>query len=137
MSEHEYTACKVAGPVHEKMRLPCLLSGEENFSERVLLGWHGASNEAVEEIIADGFNTCCISRNGLFGRGIYFAENSSKSDLYAGPSDCKHKKYSGSMSMILAAVNCGNMYETKEKGTGWTKAPSPNEKQMKETGIQR
>jgi hypothetical protein len=136
-SDHQYTAHRVAAPVHEKMRLHCLLEAGEGFNERVLLGWHGSNDEATEEILADGFNPCCNSKHSIFGRGIYFAENSSKADMYAGPKDYKRKKYNGSMSMILTAVNCGNMYETKVTATGWTKAPSPSQKQTEETGIQR
>ena len=139
---HCYTAHKVVAPAPESLKLQCLCAGQEGIDERMLLGWHGACDEAVAQIIADGFNPCCTGKGAgsLFGRGLYFAENSSKADHYSGPRGNRFKKNAGSMCLILAAVYCGNMYEGKIATTEtreWTSAPSPTAAQFKKSGIKR
>ncbi len=118
------------------MKLRSLHAGREHFDEGMLLGWHGASDEAISNIIEKGFNLCCVGTGAgsMFGRGVYLAENSSKADLYAGPQ--AHKIYRGQMSVILAAVYCGNMFEAKVCGK-WTEPPAPTAAQTQETGIRR
>ena len=44
----------------------------------------------------------------MFGRGIYFAECSSKSDEYASPD--KSGLYKGVCALLLCRVVCGEMY---------------------------
>ena len=125
---HAYTAWQVAKP-YPALRLLGLGGGDLGWlNEGVLLGWHGASDGAVEEILADGFNPCCVGEGsgGLFGRGFYFAANSSKADLYAGPLDRRFRRHKERMTVILAAVNCGNMYEAKATGQQWKKPPPPD-----------
>ena len=43
--------------------------------------FHGTREENIESIVMDGFNTS-LSRGGLCGRGIYFADNTVKSDEF-------------------------------------------------------
>ena len=113
------------------------------WDEDVLLGWHGASDGAVDEILACGFNPCCVGNGAgtMFGRGIYFAENSSKADLYAGPTERRFRRHEGAMTVILSAVYCGNMYAVtaplQAQCSGWAKPPAPSEAQTKEAGIRR
>jgi hypothetical protein len=135
---HRYTAHRVASSVQKGMKLHNIQKGSGAFDEQVLLGWHGASDEVTAEIIADGFNPCCAGSGAgsLFGKGLYFAENSSKADLYAGPKDNRFKKCTDEMSVILAVIYCGNMYETKQAGA-WTNPPKPTNKQVEKTRIKR
>jgi hypothetical protein len=134
---HQYRAHRVASSA-EGMKITGLLAGKECFNEGMLLGWHGASDDVVSNILKKGFNPFCAGSGAgsLFGKGIYFAENSSKADLYAGPSADRFKKPAGSMSVILAALYCGNMFEAKTAGA-WTEPPSPTAVQTQATGIQR
>ncbi len=132
---HQYRAHRVAS-AEEGMKIKFLLAGKESFHEGMLLGWHGASDDVISNILAKGFNPCCAGSGAgsFFGRGMYFAENSSKADLYAGPS--QFKKPAGSMSVILAALYCGNMFEAKIKGD-WSEPPDPTAAQTLATGIKR
>lgn len=52
----------------------------DNANEKYL--WHGTSYNSIKIIIKDGFDERVCSLNGMFGAGIYFAEDSSKSDQY-------------------------------------------------------
>ena len=113
--------------------------GDGAWDETVLLAWHGASDEAVDGMLADGFRSVCVGTGAgsLFGKGIYFAENSSKADLYAGPRERRFRRHGGAMTVILSAVFCGNMYEATAAGRDWTQPPPPTEAQTKATGIRR
>jgi hypothetical protein len=130
-----YAAHRVANPP-DQMRLLRLALGADMWDESALLGWHGANDTAVVEILADGFNPFCAGSGAgtLFGKGIYFAENSSKADLYAGPSDRRFKKHTGKMKVILLVVFGGNMYEAKSRMERATKPPLPTDAC---TGIKR
>jgi hypothetical protein len=137
---HQYRAHRVASSVTRKegMLVKRLHGGKECVDEGMLLGWHGASDDVVEKIIAKGFNPCCTGSGSgtMFGKGLYFAENSSKADLYAGSNPGRFKNPPEKMSVILAALYCGNMYEAKTSGL-WTEPPTPTAAQTKETGIRR
>jgi len=50
--------------------------------------FHGCNASVVEKIAADGFDERLSSLKGLFGSGIYFAENSEKSSMYTHSSKC-------------------------------------------------
>ena len=124
------------------MKLRRLRAGAEGFDEGMLLGWHGASDEATREIVADGFNPYCTGTGAgcLFGRGLYTAENSSKADQYAGPAGSRFRRHTGSLCVILAAVYCGNMHEARastDETRGWTRPPAPTAAQTEATGIKR
>ena len=85
------------------------IKGLEEGVGQLVLGWHGASDEAIEDIVRDGFNpfSAGSGAGSLFGRGIYLAENSSKADLYAGPAERRFKRFHGQASVILAAAFTG------------------------------
>ena len=51
--------------------------------------FHGTKKRNVEAIKTTGFDERVASDSGLFGSGIYFSENSSKSDEYVVPGDDK------------------------------------------------
>lgn len=57
---------------------------------------------AAERIMRDGLDPR-VSSSGLFGHGVYLAENASKSDEYAEPSD-------GLCRMFLCRVVLGTPY---------------------------
>ena len=138
---HALTALRVARPP-DAMRLLGLSAaaggGEAGggiWDEAVLLGWHGARDGAVAEILADGFNPCCAGDDGLFGRGIYFAENSSKADRYAGPGGARGGRRGGARTVMLSAVLCGNMHAARAAMRGGTRPPAPAAEQTAATGI--
>jgi hypothetical protein len=141
VADHRYRAHRLTSSVREGMKVKRLCGGNETnecVDEGMLLGWHGTSDDIVDKIIAKGFNPCCAGSGAgsLFGKGLYFAENSSKADLYAGPHGGRFQKHSGSMSVILAAVYCGDMYVATKRGA-WTEPPTPTAAETKETGITR
>jgi hypothetical protein len=62
--------------------------------------FHGTNPMAVRGIEAGGFEPR-LARRGLFGSGVYFAENSTKADEYAEPGE------DGSCSMFISRVILG------------------------------
>lgn len=48
---------------------------------------HGTKPENLHSILFEGHQTALANKNGLFGKGIYFAENSAKIDQYATTDD--------------------------------------------------
>ena len=79
-----------------------LLLGGSGSANEVLL-FHGTEAAAVEKILQDGLDPR-VSSAGLFGHGLYFAENASKSDEYTGrPADGLHL-------MFLSRVLLGRPY---------------------------
>jgi hypothetical protein len=138
---HQYTALKVAPGWQTQdgsEKGVCWLGSR--LDERLLLGWHGTSDDVIDAISRDCFDPRYAGtvRGSMFGRGIYFAENSSKADLYAGPKDSFSYKYGGKMSVILAVMYCGSMYEAKGKETlGCMKPPEPTSQQANDAGIKR
>jgi hypothetical protein len=134
----QHAAHRVAKP-SSQMRLLNRVLGADMWDETVLLGWHGAEDATVAEILSDGFNPFCAGSGAgtLFGKGIYFAENSSKADLYAGPKERRFKKHEGEMTVILSAVFCGNMHEAKATMRDVTKPPLPTDAETRGSGINR
>ena len=138
--DHCHAAHRVVSPPESMRLLHMSLSGSDNvWDETILLGWHGASDESVAKILSDGFNPCCVGGGAgtLFGKGFYFAENSSKADLYAGPQDRRFKRHEGNKTVLLCAVFCGNMYQAKKACRDWTKPPTPADAQVQDSGIKR
>ena len=82
----------------------------DSLLQRVVLLWHGSESNNIERIVDEGFRLGHAgSRAGsMFGRGFYFAENSSKADLYCGSRP--HRRPDTSMKMLLCAVCLGNAY---------------------------
>ena len=70
---------------------------EEPVSPECGYFWHGTSKTPPEKIYngEEGFNQN-FSNDGMWGRGLYFAENASYSDNYA------YKLPDGSKGMFLA-----------------------------------
>lgn len=91
------------------LRLDCaadwqsqLLLGGPCSGNEVLL-FHGTESEAVEKILHDGLDPR-VSSAGLFGHGLYFAENASKSDEYTRPDS------NGRHVMFLSRVLLGRLF---------------------------
>jgi len=96
---------------------PCL---DDAVNEYYL--FHGTSDETIKIILDMGFDERYAEVNGMFGPGIYFAENSSKSNQYVACPKCdggsiprKGQKCSCDASeiiysMILSRVCLGNPY---------------------------
>jgi len=59
---------------------------DETVNEYLL--FHGTDSETIELILQSGFDERYSSVNGMFGPGIYFAENSSKSNQYVSCPKC-------------------------------------------------
>jgi hypothetical protein len=74
---------------------------EQHTPSNEVFHFHGTSPEIVNIIASNGFEERVCSLRGLFGAGIYLAENSSKSDEYCTPSD------SGSYFMFLVRATLG------------------------------
>ncbi|CAJ1361971.1 unnamed protein product, partial [Effrenium voratum] len=84
--------------------------------------FHGCKKEVLPQILKQGFDFRIAGGNAgtMFGRGAYFAENASKSDLYSsplGPDD------DGVRHMILAKVLVGKTHVQKERNTSLCRPP--------------
>ena len=92
--------------------------------EELLL--HGTGNGTVEAIAEQGFNER-FSRNGLYGDGIYFAEQSCKANRYSDAAhyDRKHEGFQG--CLIVTRVALGECFETTQQRPGERMAPLRNE----------
>ena len=89
--------------------------------------FHGCPVEAVDSIAREGFDPQLGGQavGGMFGKGTYFAENASKSDLYTTCSLCKdgaqHRECrhpSGERRMIVARVLLGHSGLVKRADAG-------------------
>jgi hypothetical protein len=65
--------------------------------------WHATKHEIADVIIKEGVDERVCSLGGLFGAGVYFAEESCKSGQYA-------KKYQGKHYFFLSRVCLGRPY---------------------------
>ncbi|CAJ1442118.1 unnamed protein product [Effrenium voratum] len=83
----------------EGAHLPSLNAGANEF-----LMFHGTKPEAADLIAMNHFDMAFACKTGLFGAGLYFAENSSKSDEYV-KGDAK-----GWYPMILCRVALGRVH---------------------------
>jgi len=83
-----------------------LLGTNESDVNEALL-FHGTKPSACENICKSDFmiNMAGSAAGSLYGPGIYFGENSSKSDEYA--SDDNSGIYAGLFAMLLCRVTCG------------------------------
>lgn len=68
--------------------------------------FHGTKHIAADSITSDDFkiDLAGSSKGSLYGRGIYFAENSSKADEYSSAD-----KKTGLFTMLLCRVTLGQM----------------------------
>ncbi|VDI54719.1 poly [ADP-ribose] polymerase 10/14/15 [Mytilus galloprovincialis] len=74
--------------------------------------FHGTSDQYVDNIINKGLDDRLGGDKGMFGRGIYAAESSTKADQYADESSSKRQNKD--RKMLLTRLLLGNMYVTKE-----------------------
>lgn len=85
-----------------------LLGGARSGNEVLL--FHGTDSNAADKILMDGLDPR-VSSNGLFGHGLYFAENASKSDEYTGqPPDGLHKMFLSRVALGRPYVHRGSIY---------------------------
>ncbi|CAE7574015.1 Parp12 [Symbiodinium natans] len=89
----------------------CLSLAEE---VREFYLFHGTRPSAANQICSSDFRVDMAgSQTGtLYGKGLYFAEASSKADEYA--SDDKEGLYTGLFCMLLCRVTCGDWIYTDE-----------------------
>eukprot|EP00929_Paragymnodinium_shiwhaense_P075621 TRINITY_DN38683_c0_g1_i1.p1 TRINITY_DN38683_c0_g1~~TRINITY_DN38683_c0_g1_i1.p1 ORF type:complete len:1018 (-),score=198.07 TRINITY_DN38683_c0_g1_i1:22-3075(-) len=101
--KYEFLKLKTKHP--KGVRLPDGLHALElDSSVGELVLFHGCRADAVPNILQQGFDfrLSGTSAGTMFGKGSYFAENASKSDLYSKPD------HNGVRSMLLAKVLIGN-----------------------------
>uniref|UniRef100_A0A7S1W2A3 Poly [ADP-ribose] polymerase n=1 Tax=Neobodo designis TaxID=312471 RepID=A0A7S1W2A3_NEODS len=72
-----------------------------------LLLWHGTKPDVVDLIATDGFDERLCKLSGLFGAGVYFADEVSKSDQYVTPTPPNDPK-NGVYHILLVRVTMGN-----------------------------
>lgn len=105
--------------------------------------FHGLNAGVLETIAESGFDERVSSLEGMFGCGVYFAENASKSDLYCHTAACAQvgalyqgkrskctcwKDMDVERSMLVARVTMGNpwvRYESTDKVNPLRRAPEP------------
>eukprot|EP01135_Chromosphaera_perkinsii_P010150 Nk52_evm16s2039 gene=Nk52_evmTU16s2039 len=95
--------------------MPCL----DGLSQEFFL-FHGSCSRNTDAIIVQGLDNRVTSEHGkMFGKGIYFAENSSKSNQYADCSFCGYDNCNGCVDgvfvMFLCRVVLGEPYITSQK----------------------
>lgn len=92
-----------------KLSLGALETGVNEF-----LLFHGTKPSAIENICKSEFmvNLAGSGAGSLYGPGIYFGENSSKSDEYA--KDDSSGIYAGLYAMLLCRVTCGRILYNDE-----------------------
>ncbi len=88
---------------------PSFYSSTSNPLNEVML-WHGCPTSVADRISKQGLNPLYAGKHSgkLFGRGIYFAPFSSKSDIYTNP-----MKGSKERVLFFCRVCLGETYETK------------------------
>jgi len=94
---------KIAGgrraqEICEACKVPPLEQGANEF-----LFFHGTKPDAADLIAKNHFDMSFACKTGLFGAGLYFGENSSKSDEYSKPNAAM------SYPMIIARVTLGRV----------------------------
>lgn len=84
-----------------------LMLGAERMANEVML-FHGTQSAALDAILLEGLDPR-VSGAGLFGNGLYFAENASKSDEYTGkPADGLHRMFLSRVVLGRPYVHTGN-----------------------------
>ena len=69
--------------------------------------WHGTKPDVAPLIVHGGFDERVCALQGLFGAGVYFAMNSSKSDQYCTPDP------SGTYTIFLPRVALGKAHSQR------------------------
>ena len=88
--------------------MPCL---DTDLNEFCL--FHGTLHEHVDSICEGGFDERVSKLEGLYGGGVYFAEDSCKAHQYAKRGGC----------VFLCRVVLGDVYYTKSKMAGVRRPP--------------
>jgi len=78
--------------------------------------WHATKYDIVDTIINEGFDERVCSLGGLFGAGVYFAEESCKSGQYA-------KKHHGKHYFFFSRVLLGRPHYAKTSMNSTRRAP--------------
>jgi hypothetical protein len=138
--DHPLLAHRAAAGLHELLRAPWLgpgPAGPDATDPRVLLGWHGTSDAAIDSIVRDGFDAALRGTGAgrMYGRAFYFAEKSSKADLYAGPTETRFRRPAGRVRVLLCLVYCGSMHAATTRGDDWTAPPPPTAAQQAAHGV--
>uniref|UniRef100_A0A0G4FN12 PARP catalytic domain-containing protein n=1 Tax=Chromera velia CCMP2878 TaxID=1169474 RepID=A0A0G4FN12_9ALVE len=107
-----------AGDFHENSEETMKAVGKRQGSAITMWVWHGTSDDSLKEIEGEGFDVSMSHERNFFGQGIYFAVNSSKADLYAGPEERRHRKCSARMSQLLCLVFLGQREKCEEPEKG-------------------
>lgn len=79
--------------------------------------WHGTKKETADVIVRDGFDERVCSLSGLFGAGLYFAQDSCKSGQYAA------RDRNNVHWFLLSRVLLGRPYYAKQAMNSLRKAP--------------
>lgn len=88
------------GPMNELANTPLDAKAGEVF----LL--HGTNPDNLHSILFEGHQTELADPRGLFGKGIYFAENTAKIDQYS-TNDARYEKGEGDVARLHAAIYRG------------------------------
>ena len=71
--------------------------------------FHGTKSDIVDAIEQSGFDFRVSSDNAMFGRGVYFAESSTKADQYVGMSEVCFAIKKKQMVFIISKTNIGDV----------------------------
>jgi len=118
------TRCKPVDPQvpeHVVPQLPSYLkwrsSGKFDASTNEVLLWHGTKSAIIDTIVKQGFDERVCSLSGMFGAGLYFAQDSCKSGQYAEADRSKSHWF------LLCRVRLGRPYYATETMQNERKAP--------------
>ena len=78
-------AVQSSGGIETTLQLESFMKTEllsQEINEHYL--FHGCGAEAAKDIVEHGFDPRLANEGGMFGKGVYFAENPTKSDQYSG-----------------------------------------------------
>jgi hypothetical protein len=80
--------------------------------------FHGTTKH--EDILEKGLDQRYSKTSGMFGQGIYFADQSSKSNQYSRPENCKKNGHAADCRqckriMFYCRVALGKVYELKNE----------------------
>ena len=86
--------------------------------------WHGYDVQHEAAIIGSNLDVRLASDGGLYGAGLYFAENSCKSNQYCQHhGDRGHQDSSKTYALVLCRVVLGDIYHTSVTCAGLTRPP--------------
>lgn len=92
-------------------------SGSFDKSTNEVLLWHGTHGDIINTIVKQGFDERVCSLSGMFGAGLYFAQDSCKSGQYA-QADRNRSHW-----FLLCRVRLGRPYYATETMQNERKAP--------------